>query len=234
MNQWTVLFIFQQPANGSVYEQLAGPFVFDEFGKARACFRQKLKEIVQYRYCAQENGYIDRDIDNPIFDQDGTVKALSDYINERFPEREPDRDREDGNLNRKEWLHILNLLRRACLGEEVGKEELLCWPYPTANAEDYCRTAADCDVEVEIEGDELVIGSNDGSWAHYKEVFPDIRTNIFGMQEEKDYYITINPALGQDYDPPKLYGYLRQEKSSEKPVQFLLLPCYDNSKEIES
>lgn len=230
---WTVLFIFQQPASGSVFEQIAGPFVFDEFEKAKDCFRQKLKEIAQRRICAQENVF-SRDIDNPIFDQDGTIKALSDYIDERFPEGEPVRDREDGELNRKEWLHILDLLRRACLGEKVGREELLCWPDPDADASDYCQMAADCDVQVEIDGDELAIGGNDGSWAHYKEMFPDIRTNIFDMQEEKDYFIAINPALGQDYEPPKLYGYLRQAKSSEEPVRFLLFPCYDNAKEKES
>ena len=183
--QWVVTFKVIQPhANmPEASEQFLGPFVFDGFEKAKACFRAQLKKLIQS--------------DNPIFDKDGKIIELSEYA-----------DRLDRLLHEGEYgycsfpkqvKYVLEKLGQACLGNDVLRKKTI--------------GATDWMIWVNLDANGLnIYGFDDGPM---NGCIPDIRTNIFDMREEKDYYLVVDPVFGQDFGPPKLFAYLMKVRGEE-------------------
>ena len=120
--------------------------------------------------------------ENPMFDGDGRIKYLDEYVID--DDDDDDDDDVDDFLSAEKLSLIQNALREAFYGNDA-KLEIADGDYD------------DGLICVEIEdGTVNFYGEDDGPMNGYD---PTIKTNIFDMSEEKDYYLYIEDMLGQ-YD----------------------------------
>ncbi len=112
---------------------------------------------------------------NSMFDGKGNIKKMKEYIDESQKYLEDD---EEG---------FANIYEKICLafaGNDVSLEY----------EDDYSYT--DYFIAFEIHGDMVSFrGDDDGPCNGYN---PTLCTNIFSMNEEKDYFLYIDDLLGQD------------------------------------
>jgi len=118
---------------------------------------------------------------NAMFDGDGSIIYLKKYIND-LPDEEIIDDYE--SLDKYRLGNLADALRDAFSGKDFDFE--MESEYTT----DYF-------IAVEsTKGNILIRGEDDGPCNGYD---PLIKTNIFSMKEEKNYYLYIDDLLGQDY-----------------------------------
>ena len=170
MNDIWVLFVKTTlPDEGVPSRDLkTSVYAFDGFEKAREAFRRVVKDFAFS--------------ENPMFDGDGRIKHLQEY-NERMNRDDGDDDF-DGELTYWVLSNIQDALRDAFSGKDLG--------YYGVPDDTYTDWMIAVDVE---DGAINFFGDDDGPFNGYD---PTIKTNIFNMQEEKDYYLYIDDLLGQD------------------------------------
>ena len=151
-------------------------FALENFEKARAAFRAKIKELAFS--------------ENAIFDGAGKLTEFDDYADSLD-------DEDDGvsnYLNRNVLTQILKALTAAFGGADTKLE-----------IEDGFYT--DWMIAVDVEENSVnFYGYDDGPINGYE---PVLKTNIFDMKEEKDYYLYIDNMLGQ-YQSSELYIDLKK------------------------
>lgn len=131
---------------------------------------------------------------NSMFDGEGNITKLKEYA----MSLEGDVYDDDFSiLDSRAMDHVTESLRKAFSGEDVDFE----MPEP------YCT---DWMIAIESEPGEVIFhGEDDGPCNGYD---PDIRTNMFSMKEEKNYYLYIDDLLGQDECSSELYVALTKAK----------------------
>lgn len=131
--------------------------------------------------------------ENAMFDGKGNIVYLKKYIDDMMDEEFID-DYE--TLDKYQFGNLLNALRDAFSGKDFDFE---------------MESEYTTDWFVAIESgvnNILVRGDDDGPCNGYD---PFIKTNIFSMKEEKDYYLYIDDLFGQDWSA-ELYIDLKKSK----------------------
>ena len=154
---------------------------FDDFEKGKAAFREKIKEFAFSK--------------NAMFDSNGHIKYLSEYIEELNEGSAEEEEDYDGELTGKILSKIQNALKEAFAGNEVKLD------IPEGNYTDWMIAVDVSDSMVHFYGDD------DGPDNGYD---PVLDTNIFSMQQEKNYHLYIDDRFGQGGDTAELYIDLRK------------------------
>ena len=129
---------------------------------------------------------------NSMFDGEGNITYLKKYWEEMWDEEYVD---DFGTLDKRRLGYVIESLQRAFAGENIEFEM----------ESDSCT---DWMIEIEAHpGSVRFYGVDDGPCNGYN---PDIRTNIFSMEQEQDYYLYINDLLGQDDFSSELYIDLKK------------------------
>lgn len=153
---------------------------YKTFTEARDAFRRILREFAFSK--------------NSMFDGDGNMIYLKKYLDEAW---EPDADDfvDVDMLTKDNLTEIYNALKTVFEGNE----------YDISKFNDYYT---DYMIAIEVkDGTMLFHGEDDGPCNGYD---PDIATNIFSMQDEKDYFLYIDDCLGQDDATSELYIDLKK------------------------
>lgn len=131
---------------------------------------------------------------NSMFDGKGNITKLKEYA----MSLEGDVYDDDFDiLDSRAISYVMESLQKAFSGEDVDFE----MPSP------YCT---DWMIAIESQPGEVAFhGEDDGPCNGYD---PDIRTNMFSMKEEKNYYLYIDDLLGQDEYSSELYVDLIKAK----------------------
>lgn len=159
-------------------------YVFDSFEEAKSAFRNVVKE-----YAFNEN---------TMFDGAGNIKYLKKYFEELDMPEEPAEDWEYPFMEiRGEVSKVYNCIYEALAGKNVTTGDIP--EYST----DYLTAIKKHEDMV------MIVGEDDGPYNGYN---PFIKTNIFNMGEEKDYYLYIDDMLGQDYSS-ELYIDLKKAEN---------------------
>lgn len=146
-------------------------FAYDSFEKGRTAVRNMLSEYALHK--------------NSMFDGNGKITQLARYIDIMDEGDDPDNDE---YLTKKILSAVQEALKFVFEGKEVSIEALEEGYY-----HDWCVYMEYFGLGVAIGGDDL---SNSDDYC-----LPDINTNMFSMQEERDYYMYIVDDFGQDEDP---------------------------------
>jgi len=177
-NVWTVSLRTTLPETGYSEEDMKKTVkVFDSFEKAREEFRKTIRDFAFS--------------DNSMFDGNGRVKLLDDYIQKTKAYEGYDIE-EEGVISTKKLLEIHKALTTFFSGEDT---ELVL-----KEGDEYCT-----DWMIAYEYKDGIIrffGDDDGPCNGYN---PTLTTNAFTMNEEKNYYLYIDDRFGQDEDTSELY-----------------------------
>ena len=149
---------------------------YDSFEKARDALRRVVKG-----YAFSENS---------MFDGDGRLTYFMEFIEGCLSEEE-EGDLDDNYLSRERLGYTADCLRSALAGEDV------LFSLPEEQYDDNCYLSAECG-----EGCLSIVGDFEGPC---NGINPTIRTNIFSMKEEKDYYLYLDDLFGQDDCSSELY-----------------------------
>lgn len=150
-------------------------YAFESFEKAREALRQEVK-----KFAFSENA---------MFDGEGRLKQLEHYIENSY-EGDNEDDEENGVLIKSVLQRMSNLLQMIFSDQDV-KTDLTLGEY------------TDWSVAVELTENSIrFYGDDDGPINGYD---PVLHTNMFSMQEEKDYYLYIDDCFGQDGKSAELY-----------------------------
>ena len=133
---------------------------------------------------------------NTMFDGEGHLIQLSDYIESCAIS--DDEEWDDGFLSRKNLIAVRDALEQVFRGVDSTPElcEGLCTDYMIAYRYE--------------NGEIRFCGDDDGPCNGYD---PTIRTNMFSMTYEKDYYFYIDDMFGQDEATSELYLDLKKAKT---------------------
>ena len=148
---------------------------YDSFEKARASLRDMLKG-----YAFSENA---------MFDGDGRLTYFMEQVKDCLSEEEDDFD--ESFLSKERLTYIADSLRAAFAGEDVE------FSMPEDHYDDGCYFSVECG-----EGTLSLLGDYEGPC---NGINPVLKTNIFSMKEEKDYYLYLNDRFGQDDCSSELY-----------------------------
>lgn len=134
-----------------------------------------------------------------MFDGKGNIIYLNKYMEERLDEVEDETDAKMcemmGIINKNIVRDIQQKLLRAFEGESVQ--------LTTKDG-----TYGDFNLSVTVENNSIFFRPEfDGPYNGYN---PEFSTNIFSMEEEKDYYFYIVGSFGQDEVPSELYIDLKK------------------------
>lgn len=160
---------------------------FDAYEKARTAFRKKV------RAWAFTN--------NAMFNKKGQIKFLDHFISEcTISEAEPGEseaeDDDEKYLYKERLMQLQNALSEAFAGNDT-KLGLPNGYYTNA-----------CDLSLWIKSGSIrLYGDFEGP---FNGIEPVIYTNIFSMAKEKNYYLYINDAFGQEENSAELYMDLTQ------------------------
>ena len=168
---------------------------FENFVSGRDALRERIKE-----YAFTENS---------MFDGKGNIIHFQKYIDDAWvlDENEADRsfdwindeDCEDDivyMLQKKNFEYIAQVLRKVFLGHDND----IRWPF---------KKSEDLYIGIDYKDDEIYIhGADEGPINGYN---PIIKTNIFSMREEKEYYLYIDDMFRQDISS-ELYIDLKKVK----------------------
>lgn len=125
--------------------------------------------------------------ENAMFDSKGKLVFLDRYAEDLNDEYDDD----EGSLSRSK----LNCVQNALKGIFEGKDA----PLQMKEVE----RCSDWMIAVDItQGGISIYGCDDGPFNGYD---PKIKTNMFDMAEEKDYYLYIDDMLGQEEASSELY-----------------------------
>lgn len=152
-----------------VCENYGDVYAFDSFDKACEKVHSVIKEFAFS--------------ENSMFDGEGHISYLKRYIDdlEKFD------DAADDFLTKSKLTEFQELLKNIFEGKSTSLD----------NIDRTFTVMNDGFICANVSADSLSIyGDCDGPINGYD---PDIRTNMFDMNEEKDYYLYINDLLGQDY-----------------------------------
>jgi hypothetical protein len=156
---------------------------FDSFEKARNAFREKIKEFAFS--------------DNSMFDGKGQIKNFSEYVDGMTDEIDDEYDDEidDEALTSKKLSAIQGALKKAFSGDNVKLK------IPDGTYTDWM-------IAVDVEaGSVEFYGDDDGPDNGYN---PTLKTNIFSMEKEQDYYLYVNDIFGQNDASSELYIDLKK------------------------
>ncbi len=141
--------------------------IYDSFEKGRNALRKAVKNYAFTK--------------NSMFDGEGNIIYFQKYIDKAYVS-EQDQGDNVYMLEKKHFQFIAEVLKKAFSGEDVA----FTLPY------------VECDdgrIGITNEDDWIsVYGADDGPINGYR---PEIRTNIFSMQEDKSYYLYINDIFAQ-------------------------------------
>ena len=155
-------------------------FAFNSFEKAKNELRQVLKKLSFSK--------------NAMFDGNGNLIALADYAEDALV-AEKEEDVTDGWLYQEVFTKIQNALHAVFSGEDT-KIDLPAGSYEDAS------------IEINITDNSIEsCGTDDGPINGYD---PTLSTNLFSMQEEKDYYLYINDQFGHVEATAELYIDLKK------------------------
>ena len=153
---------------------------FDSFEKGRAAMRAELKKYAFSR--------------NAMFDGNGKINRLSQYIATMDDE---DAEQDDEVLTKEILSAIEESLKLIFEGNDISLEAL---------DEGYYH---DWLIYMEFFGIGFAMGAHNDSDQN-NTYNPDINTNMFSMQEEKDYYMYIKDSFGQNDAPAVLFMDLKK------------------------
>ena len=141
---------------------------FDSFEKAREAFREKIKKLAFSK--------------NAMFNKKGQLIYLNEYVS-GFDDDEDDNEEEDGDyLSLKILTRIQDGLTAAFSGQNTK-----------LRIKNGCYT--DWMIGVQVKGNSVnFYGDGDGPINCYD---PVLKTNIFSMEKEQDYYLYIDDLFGQ-------------------------------------
>ena len=126
--------------------------------------------------------------ENSMFDGQGNIRYYRDYAENGYDDGDEEEDVTDF-LNKKRLVMVADALQAAFSGKEVRLPPVEHWD--------------DDMLAVEAANDAIhIFGYGDGPCNGY---VPDIHTNIFSMQEEKQYFLYINDMFGQSENSSELY-----------------------------
>ncbi len=155
---------------------------FETFSDARKAMRETIKGFAFS--------------ENSMFDGEGRITALDEYIDEMYDFDEDDFSDEESakDLFSKIQESLYTIFNGEDTVPELKKGEF---------------TDSDCMVAFKYDGKSIILhGVFDGPLNGYE---PYIATNAFSMKEEKDYYIHIDDLFGQEYSS-ELYIDLKKVK----------------------
>lgn len=169
-------------------------FTFDSFDSARTALRSQLREFAFS--------------ENEMFDGNGHIIGLTRCLNNIILYDDPD-------LCVKSWLdaklatQILNIY--ACILE--GRD---------VDVDFECGVYHDSLIAVDLRADSIAIrGTSEGIDNDYD---PKVNTNLFSIEEEKDYYLYIDDLFGQyPHISAKLYMDLKKKDKGIMKWKKLLL-----------
>lgn len=156
-------------------------FTFDSFDSARTALRSQLREFAFS--------------ENAMFDGDGHIIGLARCLNNTILYDDPDW-RVEGWLGSKLATQILDIFVCVLEGRDV-------------DVDFECGVYHDSLIAVDLCADSIAIrGTSEGIDNDYD---PKVNTNLFSMEEEKDYYIHIDDLFGQyPHVSAKLYMDLKK------------------------
>lgn len=155
---------------------------FTDFESAKNAFRETIKH---YAFS-----------NNSMFDGNGNIKMLNEYLNNRDSDEIDDFEDDFGDfLTRDTLLSVYNSLLEIFKGNDTTIS------LPSCEFTDYMICLKYNGYRIIIEGD------FDGPCNGYD---PYIKTNAFSMAEEKDYYLYIDDLFGQEDYASELYIDLKQ------------------------
>ena len=136
---------------------------------------------------------------NTMFDGEGRLIHLSNYIDNCMDSDEEEWD--DYDLTKGKLIIVQDAIERIFRGldsiPEINEGECTDWM-----------------IAYRYENGEIrFYGDDDGPCNGYD---PVLRTNMFSMTEEKDYYLYIDDMFGQDEATSELYIDLRKAKEFEE------------------
>ena len=150
-------------------------YTFESFAEARAALRKVL-----YRYAFSENS---------MFDGKGNIVYLRKYI-EKFTLDEENFDFSDDFLTIKKLRAVEDAIRNIFDGKDIVPEF----------EEGFF---SDCMIAYTYENGEINFrGDDDGPYNGYN---PVLRTNMFSMFDESDYFLYIDDLFGQNEATSELY-----------------------------
>jgi len=151
-------------------------YAFDSFEEARDAARAVMKSLAFSP--------------NTMFDGKGRIKRLSEYIEDMWGNDEDEDDEYDICLTQKKLTEVQDALVRVFEGYDVVPH------IPEGEFTDWM-------IAYRYENGEIVFfGDDDGPCNGYD---PTIKTNMFSMTEEKDYFMYIDDLFGQDDCSSELY-----------------------------
>ena len=175
---WTLIIKTSLPNTAEDVTELDTTVVaFSDFEVAKSTLREKLKNFAFNK--------------NSMFDGQGGIIELDNYCGELDDESDDESDDDDRYITARK----MNVIRTAFKNIFEGKDI----PLPLKDVE-FC---VDWMIAFDIKDGEIKFyGYDDGPCNGYD---PRIKTNMFDMTEEKDYYLYINDRFGQDDNTSELY-----------------------------
>lgn len=162
-------------------------FCFDDFEEAKKALREKLKEFAYSK--------------NSMFDGNGNIIMLDDYIAESF---EYEDLKSDSTFLSAEKM---NVLKDYLLNIFNGKDNPLS-ALNVMNCDDGCM------ISLNITEDSIELyGFDEGPINGYD---PTIKTNMFDMSKENNYYLYIDDMFGQDCSSELYIDLIKSEMSISK------------------
>lgn len=173
---WTLIIKTSLPNTAEdVTELVTTVDAFSDFETAKISLREKLKDFAFNK--------------NSMFDGKGNLTYLNSYINGCMDEDDENED-EDVLTQSK-----LNSVQDALKGIFAGKDEEL-----KIEEIDYIT---DWMISLQIKRNSISLyGDAEGPCNGYN---PHIKTNMFDMREENNYYLYIDDMFGQDDNSSELY-----------------------------
>ena len=175
-NIWTLIIKTSLPNTAEDVTELATMVdAFSDFETAKISLREKLKDFAFNK--------------NSMFDGKGNLTYLNSYINGCMDE---DDEYEDEDVLTQSKL---NSVQDALKGIFAGKDEEL-----KIEEIDYIT---DWMISLQIKRNSISLyGDAEGPCNGYN---PHIKTNMFDMREENNYYLYIDDMFGQDDNSSELY-----------------------------
>lgn len=124
--------------------------------------------------------------ENSMFDGDGNIIYFKEYAEKGL---EDDEEYSDDFLTRAKLTHIHESIRKIFDGEDF--------------LPDFIESYDDGMIACTYKNEEFhIFGFEDGPFNGYD---PTVKTNMFSMKEQKNYYLYIDDAFGQDEATSELY-----------------------------
>ncbi len=160
-------------------------YAFDSFDAAKSAARKIMKGLAYS--------------ENAMFDGDGNLVQLMNYTDDCWDPSE-DGEEWDDALTKEKLITVREAIRKIFMGVDAVPD------IEEGDFTDYMIAYCYKNGEIRFYGDD------DGPCNGYD---PVIRTNMFSMEEEKDYFLYIDDMFGQDEATSELYIDLCEAQTFE-------------------